>query len=304
MSTQHSRNAFTLIELVIVLAIMAVLTGLSLAAVQRARASADRAACGNNLRQIGLAFEQYHNQHQALPPGMSQESYWLPMGWHVRLLPYLEQEPLWRRTETAFRQRVPFSSNPPHSGLGTLVQVFECPADPSAHSVHSVHLFPGSRVAPTSYLGVEGTNLYRRDGLLFTGSHVRFADVSDGLSNTLLVGERPAFPENGYGLWYTGQWGQTVRSGWTGSAGNVLGVRERRSQLTFFVDTDCSYGPYHFSPGRGDNLCDSFHFWSNHPGGGSFLFADGSVRFLGYAADSVLPALATRAGGETLSDPD
>ena len=53
-----------------------------------------------------------------------------------------------------------------------------------------------------------------------------------------------------------------------------------------------------------ENLCDTFHFWSLHPVGGNFAFADGSVRFLAYPADSILPALSTRAGGESVSLPE
>jgi prepilin-type processing-associated H-X9-DG protein len=63
-------------------------------------------------------------------------------------------------------------------------------------------------------------------------------------------------------------------------------------------------GPYYFQAGRVDNPCDAFHFWSLHSGGANFAFCDGSVRLLNYSADSVLPALATRAGGEVTAPPD
>ena len=66
----------------------------------------------------------------------------------------------------------------------------------------------------------------------------------------------------------------------------------------------CSKGPFHFVAGRADDLCSAFHFWSPHPGGANFAFCDGSVRFLSYSADPVMPALATRAGGETVNVPE
>jgi prepilin-type processing-associated H-X9-DG protein len=84
----------------------------------------------------------------------------------------------------------------------------------------------------------------------------------------------------------------------TGSADVVLGVRERNVSQP----GRCPAGPYRFEAGRLTEQCDLFHFWSPHSGGGNFLLADGSVRFLTYPAGAVLPALATRAGGETVDD--
>ena len=66
----------------------------------------------------------------------------------------------------------------------------------------------------------------------------------------------------------------------------------------------CPRGPYHFTAGDPNDTCDAFHFWSFHSGGAHFLFCDGSVRFLAYSADPIMPALATRAGGEAVTVPD
>lgn len=77
----------------------------------------------------------------------------------------------------------------------------------------------------------------------------------------------------------------------------VLAVKTRNRTGDY---PDCPSGTYPYSPGRVNNNCDLFHFWSLHPGGANFAFADGSVRFLSYSAASVVPALATRAGGETV----
>lgn len=86
---------------------------------------------------------------------------------------------------------------------------------------------------------------------------------------------------------------------WT-TATSILGVREVGVEEWI---TGCPDGPYRFSSGSFQSPCDAFHFWSPHPGGANFLFADGAVRFLAYAADGILPALATRAGGEVVDVP-
>jgi prepilin-type processing-associated H-X9-DG protein len=83
-----------------------------------------------------------------------------------------------------------------------------------------------------------------------------------------------------------------------GSADLVLGARERRVGPSY---PWCPKGPYPFKPGRVEDVCDAFHFWSPHAGGANFLLADGSVRLLRYDADAVLPALAARANGEVAS---
>ena len=97
-----------------------------------------------------------------------------------------------------------------------------------------------------------------------------------------------------YGWWYAG-----VGQAGTGSADMLLGTNELCLGGAYLWP--CGAGPYSFSHGRFDNQCDALHFWSPHPGGGNFLFGDGSVRFLSYSAGSVLPALGTRAGGEAIS---
>jgi prepilin-type processing-associated H-X9-DG protein len=143
-----------------------------------------------------------------------------------------------------------------------------------------------------------GTSFPLSDGVLFIDSRVRIADITDGTSNTIIVGERPPSADFWYGWWYAG-YGQQG----TGSGDMLLGAREQNASGNPFV-FGCSPGPYHFAPGKVDNQCDLFHFWSLHSGGAYFLFADGSVHFLTYDADSVLPALATRAGREAVELPD
>jgi prepilin-type N-terminal cleavage/methylation domain-containing protein/prepilin-type processing-associated H-X9-DG protein len=293
-------SGFTLVELLVVIAIIGVLTALSFPAIQKLRESASRSKCANNLRQIGLAAHQFADTMQRFPEGMSYHngtSSYLFMSWLTRLLPYLDQPDLWTATQDAYQKSPsPFpANNPPHVGLTTVVPTFVCPADPRAGDVQVAERLHLS-VALTSYLGVEGIDLFSRDGILFRDSAIRIAHITDGTSNTLLAGERPPSPDFQFGWWYAAAGQQT-----TGSADMVLGVRERNAVP--YAWAPCAQGAYSFGPGLLQNQCDMFHFWSLHPGGANFVFADGSVHFLNYSADSLLPALATRAGGEAVAVP-
>lgn len=289
-------RGFTLIELLVVIAIIGVLIGLLLPAVQRVRDSANRAHCANNLRQIGLALHHYHDSQAGFPPGVSYRQGADPhpfMSWNARLLPFLEQENLWRETLRAFAQNRDFRINPPHVGFATVMAVYGCPADSRTLGVTT--LGERLRVAFTAYLGVSGSNQFRKDGLLYLNSKVRLAEVTDGASNTLAVGERPPSANGVFGWWYAG-WGQSK----DGSGDMVLSVRERNVAT---YAPGCPRGPYEFGPGRVTNQCDLFHYWSLHIGGAHFLFCDGSARFLSYSAAPLMPALATRAGGESVTLP-
>ncbi|MBX9579439.1 MAG: DUF1559 domain-containing protein [Gemmataceae bacterium] len=284
------RRGFTLVELLVVLAIVAVLAGLTLSAVQRVRAAAARTTCGDRLRQLGLAAHGHHAARGAFPPGVSSDGKGEPhpwMGWHTRLLPYLEQDALWRQALEAYRLRPDeFRAAPPHP-IDIVLPALVCPADPSSQHPRSVR---GNSFAFTDYLGVSGTRQTRHDGVLYVNSRTRLTDITDGTSNTLLAGERPPSADGGFGWWYAGM-GQNE----DGSADSVLSTGERASSHWF---TGCPTTPARFGPGKLDDQCAALHFWSLHPGGAHFLLCDGAVRFVPYAAADLLPALATRAGGE------
>lgn len=211
------------------------------------------------------------------------------ISWQARILPYVEQQTLWLQAEQAYQQDPSPFDNPPHGALATVLPLLTCGSDPRVRQVQTTH--QGLRVALTSYIGINGTDFTRRDGVLFADSHVPFSDITDGLSRTLMAGERPPSPDFWYGWWYA-----AVAQQGSGSPDVVLGVREVNQNAAYLWF--CPGGPYHFGPGQMDNECDVMHFWSLHRGGSNFLFADGSVRFLTDSADSVLPALATRKGGE------
>lgn len=288
------RRAFTLLELLVVIAIIGVIISLTLPAVQRVRDASLRITCTNNLKQIGLALHNYHDVSYIFPPGMTGaggKGTYSFLGWQTRLLPFIEQDSLWRTVPGAYQKDPQPFDDPPHVGIDTVVLLYTCPSDPR---LSQPQISRGYRVAFTSYLGVEGIDLGNTNGMLYKDSVVGFADVSDGTSNTLFVGERPPSTDLYYGWWYAGT-GQN----YTGSCDMILGVRERMAVL----EPGCLPGPYDYAAGRLRNQCDQFHFWSLHFSGAHFLLVDGSVHFLSYDANSILPALATRAGGETVELP-
>jgi prepilin-type processing-associated H-X9-DG protein len=294
---QGPRNSLTLIELLVVVAVIALLLGLLLPAVQRVRQAAARASCLANLKQIGLALANYHGDHGRLPPSAGQirigrQGRIATLGWMVLLLPYLEQESLLAATLRAWRVEPLSYRNPPHVGLATVLPPYACPADGRLRSPLGDQ--NGITAAYTSYIGVAGMG--KRDGVIGSRPGVRLAEITDGTSNTLAVAERP--PPG------------TLQAGWWYSL-DVLSVadaltRGPNASLVAAYPAGVRMGgicssPFHFGPGRIDNPCDRYHFWSLHPGGANFLFADGSVRFLSYAAEPLIPALATRDGGEVVN---
>ncbi|MBP3954302.1 DUF1559 domain-containing protein [Gemmata sp. G18] len=285
-----------MVEILVTIFIIATLIGLLIPAVQKIRMSAAATKCQNNLRQIGLSLHQYENTHKQFPPGVSWESGRAPyphMSWLTRLLPYIEQDHLWAMSTQAYEKQKFFESPPHLPLLGHVVPAFICPTDSRCSQPHD---FGDFKAAFTTYLGVEGTNQRLQDGILYLDSRVRPTDVRDGLSNTLLVGERPPSSGLTMGWWYAG-WGQDKE----GSCDMLLGAREI---LTASRYLSCPAENNRFVRGYPDARCDFLHFWSLHSGGSHFLLADGAVRFLRYEADSIIPALATRAGGEMVAVPD
>lgn len=292
----NRRAAFTLIELLVVIAIIGILVGLLLAAVQSVRGAAARADCQNRMKQLALGLHNYYDTHHTLPVG--HRSFFNPdrrpfTGWTLDLLPYIEQDNLSAQIATAFRTHPWSFSNPPHVHSATVVMAYSCPTD-SRVSSPQVSQRTQNTVAFTSYLGVSGKDYQSKDGVFVQDQRFGLNAVTDGTSSTLMLGERPPSADFQFGWWYAGV-GQSL----SGSGDLILGVREQNLQ-PIVSGSKCGSGAYPFRASRFDDQCGMFHFWSPHPGGANFAFCDGSVHFLRYSANEILPALATRAGGEVV----
>jgi prepilin-type N-terminal cleavage/methylation domain-containing protein/prepilin-type processing-associated H-X9-DG protein len=305
------RVGFTLVEVLVVIAILAVLAGLLVPAVQKVRAAAARVQCENNLHQVGVGLHNYHDSCGSLPAGVNFTNPWKYWSWMAQLLPFVEQADLWNQAHnwalTAVHTEDPwpwgdFWIDPPlpaNPALGVPLKIWQCPADPRIDRALPVDLNGAGHYQPvafTSYLGTAGID-DGKQGLFGFNKVRRFAEVTDGLSGTLMVGERPPSWNLEHGWWFAG-------GGWNGSGdGDVfLGARELEyaKDVDYAKDTACPPTSVGFRPDRLEDPCAQVHFWSLHSGGGHFLFADGAVRFCDYSMDRVLPALCTIDGGEVV----
>ena len=289
---QRSRAGMTLIEVLVGFGIVSVLMALGLSAIQQARDSAKRIACGNNLRQISLAVIQFEGVNRQLPPGREASSGTnRPFrGWQVPILPYLEQNQLFIQSENAYRTSpYPYDVSV-HTPFARAVAVYGCPSDNRVRSPFPAEVLGGSRVVGlSSYLGVSGLDHRDRYGVLIPGRSVKLGEIADGLSNTLLCGERPPSKNGNLGWWYTGA-GQD----YLGNSDMFMGVEEIDAGLSKETTSWFCSGPYGFSHGTLERPCDVLKFWSFHRGGANFAFVDGHVVFLTYN-NSVLRDLATKA---------
>lgn len=243
------------------------------------------------------------------PPNGDPHSPDVLLSWMALILPQMEQDALWRVSQAACKVDATPYHNPPHVGYATVVPIYSCPSDGRLGS--PLHTPGGDYAAFTSYIGIAGSMyggfvvqrghqsvLIGAPGVLGESPGIRFTAITDGTSQTIMVGERPPPNSLQAGRWYT------LYSSGT-EPFQVPDIIVSLPAPPFSGDTEC--GATHlvsFGPGRLDNPCDRYHLWSLHSGGGNFLFADGSARFLSYSASPIIPALATRAGGEIIVFPD
>jgi prepilin-type N-terminal cleavage/methylation domain-containing protein/prepilin-type processing-associated H-X9-DG protein len=299
---------FTLVELLVVIAIIGVLVALLLPAVQAAREAARRMSCSNNLKQLGLAMHNYHDALGSFPFGFSD----LEALWTAPILPYIEQQPL--HSTLIFQESGVGNWNSGSANTvacATPVGMFRCPSMPIPMFLTNEGI---TNRVPVSYRGCAGSNVYSDDrstlptgipagaraleeinlnGMFWGNSAIRLADVMDGTSNTIMIGEsrtEPTYVKDGQGMdfwqfgcpqsggWVSGGLGGTEYSEGLGSTGPK--INSRKDPTVPGVIMEMSFGSY-------------------HPGGAMFVLADGSVRFIAETVNlPIYQAAGSRDGGE------
>jgi prepilin-type N-terminal cleavage/methylation domain-containing protein/prepilin-type processing-associated H-X9-DG protein len=297
------RRGFTLIELLVVIALVAILIGLLLPAVQKVREAASNLRCKNNLKQIGLALHNYHGRTNCFPPGYldrnpdpNSDAYadqgpgW---GWAAFLLPDLEQDNVYNRIN--FNQNV--GVNPI---CQTFLPVFWCPSDqqlsPFTVSSAATPSVPFASVAQGNYIAVNGileTSSYPGSnvGPFLRNSRFRIADITDGLSNTLFIGER----NSGHS-----------RTTWTGTVpgGSVPALQSSDpiSNAEAAAALVLGHGNRTHLP-NDPFLTDADVFYSRHTQGVNFLLGDGSVRSVPGSINGIIyENLLNRSDGNAIGD--
>ena len=298
------RHGFTLVELLVVIAIIGILIALLLPAVQAAREAARRAQCTNSLKQLVLAMHNYESTHRSLPPGALECN---DLSWNVFILPFIEQQSLYEKFDFNYGN---FHGGPnregPNKSINALnpVNDFFCPSATNLFACHpSSTLVDGRKTYTSHYYGVAGPKIpgsteyecenpthqyggFAKDGVLYKDSKTRIGDITDGTSNTFILGEIAFTEENSYSKALVGggdgaNWVRGLAFEGMSSAKNVV---DGINIMPFAV------GWYQFN---------DMSFSSMHPGGAQFAKCDGSVNFVDEDINmGIYRATASRAKGE------
>jgi len=331
-------RGFTLVELLVVIAIIGILIAMLLPAVQAAREAARRAECTNNLRQLALAAHHYHDAVGSFPPGILLSQYSAGSGRYrganlfVFLLPYFEQGNLYDEWDFADPNANFSGGMQSRAARGPNLL---CPSEPERENplYYSTRLTGSSidrYLKVTSYAGNGGTRSYHpasgflaTDGVFFLAGPgslpepnqqpVRLADVTDGTSNTLLLGERSRWAPH-YNTFAAQGWDWAFRYYGNWAATSALGL----AHVTLSTYAPINYRlPFDYDHRAGasppaDSAADFKYYidlrvcayGSSHPGGANLATCDGSVRFFSETIPMItLQALSTRQGGEVGSVP-
>ena len=310
------RGAFTLVELLVVIAVVGVLVALLLPAVQAARESARRAQCVNNLKQIGIACHNYHEATRRLPPGYCAAGPYFDgatdtapgWGWAAFLLPYMEQRPVFESINLV----LPIEHAANARAVQSRVVPYLCPSDIVPIAPYVVPDAAGNKLAlaaPASYTACVGNDASdvsdpAGNGVFYRNSGTRFADILDGTTCTILIGENPF--ATAQGVWAGAlRRGVLLRGTYNTCQPTVPGIYYPAPALVV------SHAHLNNAEFDADGSAGMDDFSSMHPEGANFLFADGSVHFIqsvptdapggNYTSEGFLfQRLGSRACGETV----
>jgi prepilin-type N-terminal cleavage/methylation domain-containing protein len=297
------RRAFTLIELLVVIAIIAILIALLLPAVQQAREAARRTQCKNNLKQMGLALHNYHDTTLQFPPLFiyqdnpaacaatpCNEPSW---GWTMMILPYMDQAPLYNTVNPGpITLRAALADTAKRPLLQTPLAAFRCPSD--VGPLLTALAISGQLTSRSNYPGVNGTGprtYMTAQAGIFGKRNVgtKMRDVTDGTSNTIMVGERASKSKTNVNDSYTHWVG--VSEGNTDNSG-FKGALELAGTTGYAMNT----------PQAASWMFQSW-FSSAHVGGAHFIMGDGSIRFVSENVDlNLYKGLSTFGGGEVVGE--
>jgi len=341
-SRKSSPRAFTLIELLVVIAIIAILIGLLLPAVQKVREAAARMSCSNNLKQLGLAMHNYHDQNNRLPPGAANDM--PPFGvatgaqwgssWMVYILPFIEQGNVYNawvfNSQSGYTNGTNAATINP-GGVPLRIPGYRCPSSPvpeyssfNGMGIRKMNVsytgiagsvMSGVTPAPTNVIAVGCCNgagpLATDNGILNAGSMTKLTDITDGTSNTWMIGEQGNHLRDANGAAVTSGYTSGVGNsaglyGWTmGAAHNSGGGQTGWGDGRHFNCTSVRYQINQIgltnSAGSGTNndVGTNFPLSSGHSGGVNIVLGDGSVRFFSNSTSAnAISALATKANGE------
>lgn len=282
------RTGFTIIELLVVMAIIGILLALILPAIQSAREAARRSQCKAHLAQMGLALHNYHDSHRAFPPGWIGTRARQPApdggngaGWGTMILPQIEQAGLFGQFDARLDIHEPANA----AFREVFLPVFICPSDDPPETWASDSPAGQIRLATASYIGVSGSSMpspgetaqARSDGVFYHNSKTTLERIKDGASNTLIVGERGTLDKQGIFSTWVG-----AVPGNSSGPGRILGA--------------VSGGPA--SPPTGQS-----GFSSHHSAGAHFLFCDNHVILVNSSVNSAtIQAAATISARDTVGE--
>lgn len=285
MNLNRPKAGFSYIELMMVIAIIAVLMALLLPAVQQAREAARRMQCKNNQMQIGIALHNYQHSFNCLPPGtinetgpVESEPEGCHFSWHVQILPFTDQQPMYEQIDFSGGAYSEFNATVRNAALFYA----QCPSDYFASS-------PAVGVNPCNYAGATGGKNVPintdNGGLLYLNSSITASQIRDGASNTIVVGERRL------------QDIPLTEFGWGSGTASTL----RNTEV--LINEAFRNGDYELPPGGPDPLVATGGFSSRHSGGSQFLMADGAVTFMSENIDiNTFMSLGERDDGQLLRE--